>query len=175
MESVWRENDLLVDYNCAFFLKLSADLQIEWQRFLGNDDRDTEERALAVEPTDDGGYIAVGSTSSFGVGGSDVWVVKLDSAGQIVWQKAYGGSGEEEAHLVQQTQDGGFVVVGHTTSFPPEKEPEEEDQDAEPAARIWILRLNPDGAIVWQKLYGRDNDLASALTLTPDGGYVING
>ena len=180
LESSWSEGALIKYYNCAFFLKLSAQLQIEWQRFFGNDDWTTTERALAVEPTADGGYIAVGSTSSFGMGGSDVLVMKLDSVGQVVWQKAYGGKGEEEAHLVKQTQDGGFIVVGHTTSF--QLEPESlqegapaEESDVPAASRIWVLRLNPEGALIWQTLCGRDNDRASSMVLTPDEGVVIAG
>lgn len=179
MESSWSEGELINYYNCAFFLKLSAQLQIEWQRFFGNDDWTTTERALAVEPTADGGYIAVGSTSSFGMGGSDVLVMKLDSVGQVVWQKAYGGEGKEEAHLVRQTTDGGFVVVGHATSFQPETDPQEgepaEEPDVPAAPRIWVLRLNPEGALIWQTLCGRDNDRASSMVLTPDGGVVIAG
>lgn len=166
LESSWSEGGLIKYYNCAFFLKLSAQLQIEWQRFFGDDDRTTTVRALAVEPTADGGYIAVGSTSSFGMGGSDVLVMKLDSAGQVVWQKAYGGEGKEEAHLVGQTTDGGFVVVGHATSFQPE---------VPAASRIWVLRLNPEGALIWQTLCGRDNDRASSMVLTLDEGVVIAG
>jgi hypothetical protein len=179
MESSWPEGELINDYNCAFFLKLSAEFQIEWQRFFGNDDGTTEERALAVEPTDEGGYIAVGSTSSFGMGGRDVLVMKLDSAGQVVWQKAYGGEGREEAHLVQQTPDGGFIVIGYTTSFQSEIDPQEGEPAEEPgppdAPRIWVLRLNPEGALIWQQLCGRDYDLAYSMVLTPEGEVLLGG
>jgi len=179
LEAGWTEGYANLDYNCAFILKLSSDYQIEWQRFFGNDDRDTAERALAVEPTDDGGYIAVGSTSSFGIGDRDVWVMKLDSAGQVVWQKAYGGEGREEAHLVRQTPDGGFMVVGYATSFQPETNPQGAEKAGEPGlpevSRIWVLRLNPEGALIWQQVCGRDHDLASSMVLTPEGAVLIGG
>jgi len=179
LETGWSEGGLIKYTKWAFFLKLSAEFQIEWQRFFGNDDPTTAEKALAVEPTDDGGYIAVGSTSSFGMGDRDVWVMKLDSAGQVVWQKAYGGVGREEAHLARQTPDGGFMVVGYATSFQPETDPQDAEMAEEPglpeASRIWVLRLNPEGALIWQQVCGRDHDLASSMVLTPEGAVWIGG
>ena len=179
METGWSEGSLITDYKCAFLLKLSSDLQIEWQRFLGNDDRDSVETVLSVEPTDDGGYIAVGSTSSFGMGGHDVWVLKLDSAGQVTWQRAFGGEGKDTAHLVRQTPDGGYMVVGYASSFQPEPDSPEGEAAGEveslPASRIWALRLNPEGSPLWQQLCGRDNDKATSMALSSDGGAWIMG
>jgi hypothetical protein len=172
MEKSWFDGDTSKEYNCAFLIKVTHDFQIEWQRVLGNDERTTSEKLLAVSPTMDGAYIAVGSTSSFGAGKSDFLVMKFDSQGQIIWQKAYGGTGDESAGLVSQTPDGGFLVVGHTTSFQPE---EETAQEIDPVSRIWILRLNPDGAVVWQNMYMQANDVASALAASPDGVYWILG
>jgi hypothetical protein len=172
MEKSWFDGDTSTEYNCAFVMKLSADRQIVWQRVLGNDERSTAEKILAVSPTAEGDFIAIGSTSSFGSGGRDFLVVKLDSQGQIIWQKAYGGTGEDVANLVTQTPDGGFVVVGHSASFQPEQDPSQEEA---PASRIWILRLNPEGAVVWQKMFGRDNDVAASLVVSPDGGCWILG
>ena len=172
MEKSWFDGDTSREYNGAFVMKLSADRQIVWQHVLGNDERTTAEKILAVSPTTAGDFIAVGSTSSFGVGQSDFLVMKLDSQGQIVWQKAYGGTEDDVAGLVAQTQDGGLFVVGHTASFQPEPEAPQEET---PAARIWILRLNPEGAVVWQKMVGRVNDVATSLVVSPDGGCWILG
>ena len=172
MEKGWFDGDTSKEYNCAFVVKLSADRQIVWQHVLGNDERTTAEKILAVSPTAAGDFIAVGSTSSFGVGQSDFLVMKLDPQGQIVWQKAYGGTGDDVACLVAQAPDGGLFVVGHTTSFQPEPETPQEET---PAARIWLLRLNPEGAVVWQKMVGRNNDVAASLIVSPDGGCWILG
>ena len=60
-----------------------------------------------------------GHTTSFGAGGSDAWVLKLDASGKLTWQKTYGGSLDEYARAIQQTQDGGYIVAGDTYAFDP--------------------------------------------------------
>src|SRR6185295_3780805 len=105
---------------------------ILWQKCLGGSG--TEGISLAtnfqfpplnpatIQQTPDGGYIFAGnSTSNNGDvtgnhGGSDYWVVKMDSVGNLVWQKSYGGSNNDLATSVDQTSDGGYVVAGHTYS-----------------------------------------------------------
>ena len=67
--------------------------------------------AQYIQQTLDGGYILAGYTLSFGAD-SDVWVVKLDSSGNVLWEKRYGGTGQDEAHYIQQTLDGGYIVRG---------------------------------------------------------------
>jgi hypothetical protein len=58
-----------------------------------------------------------GGTYSFGAGNNDVWLLKLNAAGDVTWQKTYGGSGSESAYLVRQTNNGGYIVAGGTNSF----------------------------------------------------------
>src|SRR4051812_14983996 len=66
-----------------------------------------------AHPTADGGHIAVGYTRSSS-GGAEAWVLKLDADGKIVWQKTYGGSGDDSLRAVQPTSDGGYVIAGGT-------------------------------------------------------------
>jgi hypothetical protein len=101
-------------------VKLDAGGAIEWQRCLGGYDGDG---FSSVEQTSDGGYVFAGYTDSSGgdVSGNhgcmqDGWVVKLDAAGAIVWQRCLGGSGEDTAKCVLQTSDGGYIVAGYTDS-----------------------------------------------------------
>ena len=149
----------------AFFAKLTADLDVEWQRFYGKEDDVSFCRAFNVKPLQEGGYVAVGTTTAFGVGGQDLLVMKLDALGQSIWQKTYGGEGDEEARLVCPMPDGGFLIVGRSTSFH-EKSFEQ----------VWVLRLNFDGAIVWQRTYGYSElDRAHAVALTAEGGCWIAG
>lgn len=122
------------------------------------------EQANAVQQTSDGGYIMAGSTSSFGAGGDDVWIVKLDRDGTVQWQKAFGGSSFDEARSIQQTEDGGYIVAGETLSFG------EGDSDA------WILKLDSSGDLTWQKRYGGiGKDTANSIVQTSDGGYILAG
>ena len=139
----------------------SEDPSKQWAKvYSGNN----MEYAYAVQETSDGGYILAGFTLSFGTGNRDVWVLKLDSEGNVSWQNTYGGTGSDYAYSVQVTLDGGYVVAGCTNSF------------GTSSYDIFVLRLNGDGTIFWQKTYGgSDIDIAYDLHQTSDGGYVVAG
>jgi len=109
-------------------------LNAQWARTYGGNNYDS---ANSFQQTSDGGYIIAGNTSSFSTGYAwDIWILKLSSDGEIEWQKTYGGSGREEIHSLQQTIDGGYIVVGSTDSF-----------GAYGYSDIWILKISSDGNI----------------------------
>ncbi|HMC98240.1 MAG TPA: T9SS type A sorting domain-containing protein [Flavobacteriales bacterium] len=122
----------------AWVVKLTAVGNITWQRALGGSASD---HAQAIQQTTDGGYVVAGSagTNSGDVtgnhGGSDVWVVKLDDMGNITWQKAMGGTSDEEANAVRRTADGGYVVAGRTNSGDGEVTGYHDNMDA------WVVKL----------------------------------
>jgi len=143
----------------SWVLKLFSDGTVDWQGTCGGTGND---EAFCIQQTSDGGYIAVGSTNSFGAGNSDVWVVKLDSDGSIVWQNTSGGANYESAFCIQQTDDGGYIVAGYTDSF------------GAGLQDVWIIKLASNGTITWQKTYGGpNNDLARSIRQTSDGGYIV--
>ena len=86
----------------------------EWNRSFGGTDYDW---ARSVQQTADGGYILAGSTYSYGAGDCDFWLVKTDSVGNEEWNKTFGGTGWDWASSVQQTADGGYILVGYTYSY----------------------------------------------------------
>ena len=88
--------------------------EIEWQKTYGGSGGDW---AFSIQQTKDGGYIVAGWTWSFGAGGRDFYIIRLDSRGNKVWEKTYGGSDYDWAYSIQQTQDGGYIVAGGTKSF----------------------------------------------------------
>ncbi|MBA7706328.1 hypothetical protein ES703_115180 [subsurface metagenome] len=144
-----------------WILRLTSDGNIEWQKTYGGNRNDS---ASFLQQRSDGGYIVVGHTESFGGGGADIWILKLSPAGNIEWQKTYGGSEDEEVNSFQQTSDGGYIAAGRTESFGAG----END--------FWILKLTSDGDIEWQKTYGEsEGEGASSIQQTIDGGYIVAG
>ncbi|MGC8766066.1 MAG: hypothetical protein ACP5QT_09330 [Brevinematia bacterium] len=86
-----------------------------WQKTYGGSDSGDE--ASSIQQTNDGGYIVAGWTDSFGAGSADFYIIKLDSNGNKVWEKTYGGEYYDWASSIQQTKDGGYIVAGTTNSF----------------------------------------------------------
>ncbi|HHT9134177.1 MAG TPA: hypothetical protein ACFYD2_04680 [Candidatus Avalokitesvara rifleensis] len=149
-----------------WILKLRSDGSVEWQKSYGGDGYDN---AYSIQQTKDGGYIVAGLTKSFGTGEDDICVLKLKADGAVDWQKTYGGDRYDEAHSVQQTKDGGYIVAGWTDSF-----------GAGPGDRdAWILKLRSDGTVEWQKTYREDEgakeEYALSIHETRDGGYIVGG
>ncbi len=159
-----------------WIVKLSAVGNIEWQKALGGTDND---QGYAIQQTTDGGYIVAGYTSSIdgdvsgnhGTGYTyEYWIVKLSAEGNIEWQKALGGSGNEISNAIQQTMDGGYIVAGYTSSNDGDVSGNHGISD------IWIVKLSAVGNIEWQKaLGGTDNDQGYAIQQTTDGGYIVAG
>ena len=125
---------------------------------------DYEDIVRSVQQTSDGGFIAAANTRSFGVLSQDLWVIKLNENGTVSWQKTYGGSGYSHAYSIQQTSDGGYVVAGYTNS------------SGAGSFDFWVLKLDENGDISWQKIYGGSNgDSAKSIQQTSDGGYIVTG
>ena len=142
-------------------LKLDSNGAIEWQDTYGGSDNDY---ARSIQQTSDGGYIVAGDTASFGAVNNNFWILKVDSSGDIEWQRAYGGNSGDYAYSIQQTSDGGYIVAGYTLSFGVE------------SSDFWILKLGSSGDIEWQHTYGGDFvDHAYSIQQTSDGGYIVAG
>ncbi|WP_324736268.1 hypothetical protein VFC49_03990 [Thermococcus sp. SY098] len=119
-------------------------------------------RDVAVLPDDN--IIAVGTTESFGIGGNDVWVLNLNKNGDIVWQKTYGGKGDDSGHAVAVAPNGDIIVAGSTDSFGAG------DYD------IWILRLDKNGNIRWETTYGGEyGEGALDIAVMPNGDIIVVG
>jgi hypothetical protein len=167
----------------VWIVRISSDGNIRWQKCLGGSGYDV---ANSVIQTDDGGFAIVGETTSndgdvsgfhpqdSSLGGGDEWIVKLDSKGNIQWQKCLGGSHGDNANSIVQTSDNGYIVVGQTSS-------DNGDVSGFHPFTIswgdaWIVKLNSTGSIQWQKSFGgSDYDIAFSILQASDGEYVIAG
>lgn len=132
-----------------------------WNKaFGGNND----EEAYSVKQTSDGGYILAGYTKSFGAGGTDVYVIKTDPAGNEIWSKFFGGSQDDEAYDIVQTMDGGYLIAAVTSSF------------AVGGRDAWLIKINSSGIQQWTKsLGGLASDGVRSIQLTSDGGFIFTG
>jgi len=132
-----------------------------WQRTFGGADL---EIARSVAQTADGGFVIAGTKGLFGAGTQDIYLVRTDSAGNLVWQRTFGGSGNDRASSVAQTADGGFVVAGGTTS------------SGAGGEDVELLRTDGAGNRLWQKTFGgAGTDLAFSVIQTADGDFVAAG
>ncbi|MEE9162548.1 MAG: hypothetical protein V3U35_06205 [Candidatus Neomarinimicrobiota bacterium] len=133
----------------------------QWMRTLGGVGND-EGHFVAV--TSDQGYIVVGSTTSFGAGASDVWLIKVEQGGRMAWSRTFGGSQWDWGNTVYETADGGYIVAGTTLSF------------GAGESDVWLIKTDDQGEEMWSQTYG-GNDLDFGLSVQPatDGGYIVAG
>jgi len=148
-------NDILV-------LKVDSNGNLSWMKTYGGSKGDHAKSILA---TSDGGSLVTGFTESFGAGGRDLFVLKLDGSGDVTWMNTYGTSGNDVSYANGlENKDGSYMVAGATNSFGAG------DFD------FWLLKLDSTGNILWQKTYGGiKRDVATALQQTTDGGYILTG
>ena len=160
-------------YYDAWVVKLNSSGDILWQKCLGGT---YDDYARSIQQTSDTGFILAGYTFSNdgdvsgNHGFSDAWVVKLNSSGDIIWQKCFGGTNEDYAYSIQQTSDSGFIVAGYTFS---------NDGDVSGYHGYfdyWVVKLNSSGDIEWQKcLGGTYYDYAYSIQQTSNGGFIVAG
>ena len=148
--------------------------EIEWQKTFGGSN---DEIARGIIETNDGGYAVIGYTNSVDgditdkqIEENDFWVLKLDKNGNLEWQKTYGGTGDDKGRAIIQTNDGGYAITG------PSKSSDGDGSNNEGQHDHWILKLDSQGAIQWEKSYGfSGHDHSQSIMQTDDGGYFIGG
>lgn len=155
-----------------FVAKLPAqNITIDWKKTLGGSDFETTRN---IQRTTDGGYIITGVTFSTdghitaNKGVCDGWLVKLDAASNIEWQRTYGGDNDDGLYSVHQTSDGGYIMAGYTKS-----NNNGDVNGFKGQTDCWIVKTNAGGNIQWQKvLGGSGSEVAGAIRQT-EGGYIF--
>ncbi len=163
-----------------WIVKLDVNGVLQWQKSLGGSssaaNQSHNELATSIEQTTDGGYIVAGQSDSndgdvTGHHGSyDAWIVKLDSNGVIQWQKSLGGTSMDGAGSIKQTAEGGYIIAGGSKSNNGDVSGNHGGDDG------WIVKLDINGTIQWQKSLGGSGDEGlSSIQQTIDGGYIAVG
>lgn len=162
----WRkwDNDLRVFRKyTAVITKFNAMGDSQWTHGYNIELRDEEWINTLIE-TSDGGFSLAGLTSSYGSGLTDLWLVRTDDRGTIIWNASYGGAGDEIAESIIQTSDGGFVLVGSSTSY------------GRGQFDIWLVKTDSKGNLRWNQTYGSPmNEQGYFLEQTMDGGFALVG
>lgn len=156
-----------------WIVKTNSNGEIEWQKTYGGSANDN---AKSIRQTADGGYIVGGTTFSNdgdvtgNHGNHDIWVVKLDAVGDLVWQLTLGGSNQDVLEMIEQTTDNGYIIAGTSNSTNGNVTGNHGGYD------YWIVKLSESGNITWQKSYGgTGHDAVAAVQQTMDGGYIVAG
>lgn len=149
----------------------------EWDLRFGGDMID---KLLSMTPTADGGFLLGGSSYS-GISGDkteasrgldDFWVVKIDSDGNKLWDRRYGGAESDLLTEVIAVHDGGFLLAGRSSS----KEGGDKTDGLKGEYDYWVVRIDEDGNKLWDKTFGGDlYDFPAKLLPTPDDGFLIGG
>lgn len=144
----------------VYLIKTDNDGNQLWERtFSGNDSR-----GYSVQQTSDGGYVIVGYTIPVIPGYAEVYIIKTDSDGYILWQRTLGGSMADNGQSVQQTSDGGYIICGMTDPGHPDY------------ADVYLIKTDNSGILLWERTFGGNfRDYSYCVQETSDGGYIITG
>ncbi len=165
--------------NDFWVIKLDGSGNKQWEQSFGGTAHDT---LYSLQQTPDGGYIlagdsfsgAGGNRTSASFGGSDFWIVKIDGNGSKQWEKAYGGSGADSVLRLRVTSDGGFILLGSSTSGVSG----DKSSAGFGGSDIWLVKADSAGNKQWDQSFGGsgdDNANFNSLQQTQEGDYIFGG
>ncbi len=141
----------------VYIIAMSFDGDMLWDKTYGGGEHD---HATSIAKTSDSGYIVSGATESFGSGGSDIWLLRLDSEGDTLWTRTYGGAFDDISECITVCGDGGFLILGQTNDGV-------EDL-------MSLIKTNSSGTVEWEKTFGGGLVGKSIIDLS-GVGYAVGG
>jgi len=123
-----------------------------------------DDRSQAVIIDNDGNFVMTGYTTSVGSGVEDVWVVKTNNEGNLLWTRAYGGIARDMGMCIQQFKDSSYIVAGYTESF------------GAGSYDVYLLEIDLLGNLIWSKTFGGSgNEFARNVMVTQSNEIIITG
>lgn len=148
----------LTQPNTAF-----AEGEVFWQHTYGGPSNDAG-GALNISAAGNGNLLLVTGTQSYGMGGGDMWVLMVDSTGNVIWDTTYGGTDDDYASVIIPTGDGNFLLGGRTKSY------------GAGGYDWYVLKINPTGNVIWSHTYGGPvDDGLNAMVACGDGNFILAG
>ena len=144
-----------------YIVKTDAGGSVIWEKAIGGPDNDA---AYDIIATSDSNLVVAGYTYSYGLGGRDMWVVKLSQDGDIIWDVNFGKYYNDMGYAVKEIKDGGLIVVGYTDVY------------STKYRYMWMVRLDADGKFLWEKVIDYDGfSIATDVVTFDDGSIIIGG
>ncbi|HWY38950.1 MAG TPA: T9SS type A sorting domain-containing protein [Bacteroidia bacterium] len=148
-----------LDYPDITLIKMDWGGNLLWAKTYGGANND---KASHLQEVNDKGFVIVGETNSFGAGGRDIYLLKVDSIGNLLWSKTIGGNKDDIGTYVQQTSDKGFIIAGQTLSFGN-------------VANGYLVKTDSIGNLEWNKVLGGTANYLQSVNQTKDGGFMVCG
>jgi hypothetical protein len=168
VEELWDGGFAVLGYTNSFaltnydiwLLRTNSNGDTLWTKTYGGDG---DEYGYSLKKTDDGGFILAGKTNSFVAGGFDFYVIRINSIGDTLWTRTFGGINNDICWSIDTTEDGGFVLAGEKNAFPLSSD-------------VWVIKTDSMGLIVWEKIFGTSNpDYVFSISSANNGNLSLAG
>ncbi|MFI5134533.1 MAG: T9SS type A sorting domain-containing protein [Chitinophagales bacterium] len=150
------------------FILTDASGNVSVSKIYGDDNTIPDASASSIKETNDGAFIVAGyMNADYGIGADDVFLMKIEADGNMIWGHIYGGVNDDDATDVEQTNDHGYIITGITKSF------------NDVSGDVYLIKTDSDGNLIWGNDYsdpgGGHFDMGTSVQQTTDSGYVIAG
>ena len=148
-------------FGLCHLMKIDDEGELSWSNTFGGSQNDN---GFSVTSTNDGGFAITGVTRSLGDNDGDAWLIKVSDSGAIQWERTYGGEDTEFGRAIQQTVDGGYIIIGQTESF------------GAGSSDAYLLKTDSEGNEMWSQTFGgQGTDQGRYVVESADQGYLISG
>lgn len=143
-----------------YLIKTNSNGNLIWEKKIGK--TDLNEQGYCVSETSDGGYIITGSIASSEYNSKDVYLIKTDNNGNLLWEKTFGGEYVDIGYSICKTLEGDFIITGVTSNVN--------------GSNLYLIKTNKDGNLLWEKKFGGAGfSIGYSITETIDHDFIISG